>query len=262
MVGILNTVIKAARSLGKPAVLFYTMPWLMIVTVWGTIAQKEMGLFAATERYFSAFFFNFYGVPLPAGYTILVIMTINLICHLIFYSPWKLSKIGIHISHLSIIVLMVGGLLTALTTKEGFLVLKIGDTKSSMMAFKEGEMFITPDMAGDTAGSAVFPFSIRLDNFRREVYPGSNIPKLYESHVTIIDEDLKWPSVIGMNDPLRYGGYTFYQASTFVNSRGLPVSVLNVVKNDGWLFPYIAGIMMAFGLVLHIILRKPKRGEL
>jgi hypothetical protein len=252
---------KTVRFLGRPAVLFYTMPWLMVITVWGTIAQKNMGLFAATERYFSSFFFDFYGFFLPAGYTILGIMTVNLVCHLVFYSPWKLSKIGVHISHLSIIVLMVGGLMTAITTKEGFMVLNIGDTKSAMMAFREGEMFITPDMADSGNDTANLPFSMTLDNFRREVYAGSNIPKLYESHVTIIDGDLNWPSVIGMNDPLRYGGYTFYQASTFVNNRGQAVSVLNVVKNDGWLFPYIAGIMMAFGLALHVFIRQPRKNE-
>jgi len=249
-----GAVTKLGRVLARADILFWTLPWLMVLIIWGTVAQKQMGLFAATETYFSSFYFIWQGLPLPGGYTILTIMTVNLCCKFIFQSPWTVQKIGINITHLSIIILMVGGLLTAITMKEGFIALSVQDTKSQMSDFEGGEMFIRGDMSDDSAKTDL-PYSITLANFRREVYDGTNMPKLYESRVVITDGDLKFPAIIGMNDPLRYGGYTFYQASTFINNNGKPVSVLNVVTNDGWLFPYLSGILLALGLIVHIVIR-------
>lgn len=31
----------------RPAILFYALPWLMILLVAGTVAQKDLGLYAA-----------------------------------------------------------------------------------------------------------------------------------------------------------------------------------------------------------------------
>ena len=48
-----------------------------------------------------------------------------------------------------------------------------------------------------------------------------------------------------MNHPLRYGGLTFYQAS-FANED--TTSILQVVKNPGWLLPYISVLLMGLGM--------------
>ena len=60
--------------------------------------------------------------------------------------------------------------------------------------------------------------------------------------------------LIKMNEPLRYKGYTFYQAS-FIEGKLKDTSVLAVVKNYGRLFPYISSIIMCFGLLVHMILK-------
>ena len=44
-----------------------------------------------------------------------------------------------------------------------------------------------------------------------------------------------------MNQPLRYAGETFYQASFANDDR---TSILQVVRNPGWLLPYIACAMV------------------
>jgi hypothetical protein len=53
--------------------------------------------------------------------------------------------------------------------------------------------------------------------------------------------------LIFMNNPLRYGGLTFYQAGF---EQGDRTTILQVVRNPGWLIPYIACIMMGTGLVV------------
>jgi len=51
---------------------------------------------------------------------------------------------------------------------------------------------------------------------------------------------------IYMNTPLRYQGETFYQASfDKVDPR---VTILQVVRNPGWLTPYAGCIIVALGL--------------
>jgi len=60
-----------------------------------------------------------------------------------------------------------------------------------------------------------------------------------------------------MNEPLRYKGYTFYQAS-FSQSESGETSILAVVKNYGRLFPYISSIIMSIGLLIHLLIKLPK----
>jgi hypothetical protein len=51
-----------------------------------------------------------------------------------------------------------------------------------------------------------------------------------------------------MNQPLRYQGLTYYQASF---GKGDTLSVLQVVQNPGWLLPYISCVLVAIGLIVH-----------
>ena len=55
-----------------------------------------------------------------------------------------------------------------------------------------------------------------------------------------------------MNSPLRYAGETFYQASFAPDDSG---TVLQVVRNPGWLLPYISCAVVTLGLVWHFGVR-------
>jgi cytochrome c biogenesis protein ResB len=101
------------------------------------------------------------------------------------------------------------------------------------------------------------PFSIELLDFKRDMHAGTDKAKAYESRVRINDNGLQWESVISMNAPLRYKGYTFFQSSFIATPKG-DVSVLAVVWNVGRTFPYIASLAMCLGLLLHLFLRKKK----
>jgi hypothetical protein len=50
-----------------------------------------------------------------------------------------------------------------------------------------------------------------------------------------------------MNNPLRYAGYTFYQASFEPGND--KVTILQVVRNPSWIIPYIACSLMTLGLL-------------
>jgi len=60
--------------------------------------------------------------------------------------------------------------------------------------------------------------------------------------------------LIYMNSPLRYSGYTFYQAGFDNNDK---TSILQVVKNPTFILPYIACGLVGAGLLtqfsMHLI---------
>jgi hypothetical protein len=93
------------------------------------------------------------------------------------------------------------------------------------------------------------PFTITLLNFSHDRYAGTEIPKNFSSRVRVRSDDGNddHEVLIYMNNPLRHGGLTFYQAGF---EKGDRTSILQVVRNPGWLIPYIACVMMGLGLVV------------
>lgn len=95
-----------------------------------------------------------------------------------------------------------------------------------------------------------FDFSLTLVEFRHDKYPGTEIPRNFSSQVRLRSADGKEDREVRifMNNPLRHGGYTFYQSGFKNNDR---TTVLQVVRNPGWLMPYIACVMSGLGLFYH-----------
>ncbi|RAP32018.1 ResB protein required for cytochrome C biosynthesis [Candidatus Marinamargulisbacteria bacterium SCGC AG-410-N11] len=98
------------------------------------------------------------------------------------------------------------------------------------------------------------PYSLTLTKFTHERYPGTDIPKSFSSAVILDDPEMgeNRNVLIYMNHPLRYRGKTFFQASFGENDT---LTVFQVVENPLWLEPYISSILIAFGLLLHFIIR-------
>jgi hypothetical protein len=99
------------------------------------------------------------------------------------------------------------------------------------------------------------PFSLQLIKFRHDRYKGTEIPKNFSSQIR-----LQRPStgenrevLIYMNNPLRYGGETFYQ-SGYDETRQPPATILQVVRNPGWLTPYVACVLVSVGLIIQFMM--------
>lgn len=92
------------------------------------------------------------------------------------------------------------------------------------------------------------PFSFTLLKFSFDRYVGTQIPKNYSSRIRVQPDDGEGNRevLIYMNNPLRYAGLTFYQASF----DGEHTTILQVVRNPGWILPYVACTLMTLGLVL------------
>lgn len=91
------------------------------------------------------------------------------------------------------------------------------------------------------------PFDIELIDFTHDRYPGTEIPHNFSSEVLVHphDNDAPKKALIYMNHPLRHAGLTFYQASF---SQDEQTTILQVVRNPGWLLPYFSVLLMGFGM--------------
>ena len=93
-----------------------------------------------------------------------------------------------------------------------------------------------------------YPFALELLEFRHDRYPGTTIPRNFSSLIKIkpYNKIQSYQFLISMNNPLRYNGYTFYQAS-FLNQD--KTSILQVVKNPTWQLPYCSVLIIGIGLI-------------
>lgn len=104
------------------------------------------------------------------------------------------------------------------------------------------------------------PVEIRLLDFKKEIYPGSEIPRSFASQVNVIQADgFQREARISMNRPLRIGAYTFYQSS-YDDSGPIERSTFSVVRNTGRLLPYYASLLTFLGL-LWFALQRLRQGR-
>ena len=92
------------------------------------------------------------------------------------------------------------------------------------------------------------PFSIKLEDFELERYPGSMTPASYSSKVVLIDKEqnITKPYHIYMNHILDHRNYRFFQSSYDPDEKG---TVLSVNHDPGTLPTYIGYLLLAIGMI-------------
>jgi hypothetical protein len=103
------------------------------------------------------------------------------------------------------------------------------------------------------------PFHVTLQKTTHEKYEGTEIPKDFRStvHVAAPNAAENRDRVeISMNNPLRYGGLTFYQhqMGRAQMNENLGTSTLQVVRNPGWFTPYFGCAMVGYGMMRHFLM--------
>lgn len=118
----------------------------------------------------------------------------------------RYSRLGVYVTHLSILIILIGAIVGILFGFNGFLNLMEGE--SSAYAYHFG-----------TAKEIPLGFEIRCEDFDVLFYEGTDTPKAYKSWLTILENGKpvsingKTTHEIEVNTPLRYKGVTFYQSS-------------------------------------------------
>ena len=92
-------------------------------------------------------------------------------------------------------------------------------------------------------------YSLTLIDFAHDKYTGTQTPKNFSSRVRLRDpsRSVDREVLIWMNHPLRYAGETFYQSGY----DGPSTTILQVVRNPGWLIPYVSCILVGAGMLVH-----------
>ena len=120
----------------------------------------------------------------------------------LFHESGKISRLGVYITHLSVIIIILGALIGSIFGFEGFVSLLEG-TSTNVIYLRDG--LNTPKK---------LDFTIRCDNFEISLYPNGMV-KEYTSYLSVI-KDRKViidKQKVEVNHPLMYEGIRFYQAS-------------------------------------------------
>ena len=204
---------------------------LIAVLAAGTIVEKLHGSeFALTHVYSAWWFVGLWAVM--AG--LIVYMAVK--CRL-----WK--RTAVCALHLSILLILLGALLTMLTGQHGRMKLEPNRPNSQFFIQEKGE--ITKE---------ALPFSLTLDRFEIETYEGSSKPKDYVSYLQLNDGETQRDVVISMNHILKHKHYRFYQSD--YDDKGN--SILDVARDPWGISVTYAGYALLFVALAAILFEQRK----
>ena len=358
----------------------------VVVVFFGTLGQTSDGLYVAQERYFRSWFSYwtphgaaFPVVPLPGGYLLGTMLVINLLVAHFTRFKWTWSKSGIFLTHIGIILLLLGQLATDMLARESIMSFREGDTRNYSESSMDFELAFLRSAGSNTLDQVVsipasrlkpgaelrqelLPFAIRVkeayENARirlrapvmdsnrppaatqgvgarivideqpptrtmdarnvpaavvellgasslgtwalsgelksqtvtvegtewrleyrpvrdykpfaltllkttHETYPGTDIPKNFQSRVRLRNTESHEDREVDiyMNSPLRNGGYTFFQyqmGKEQLADGGRGTSALQVVRNPSWVTPYLGCILVGVGLLVQFLMHLTK----
>jgi hypothetical protein len=223
-----------------------------IILVWvGTVAQADEGLYQAQARYFkhwivlgATMFGHHIPLLLPGGYLIGSVLLINLIAAHIsrFQLTWK--KLGIHVAHGGIILLLVGQLSTDLLSRETMLRFSEGETKSYSESPRYYELaFMTdagngheqlisiPDRLLSKEGeikSPSLPFTIRVKKYFVNSEPAFRPPMA-----------TNLPPPLAANGVAQYFDFHPQPETKSTDSRNIPSALIEIVGPNGSLGDWV-----------------------
>ncbi|MDO9594609.1 MAG: cytochrome c biogenesis protein CcsA [Lutibacter sp.] len=102
------------------------------------------------------------------------------------------------------------------------------------------------------------PFSIKLNDFQLDTYPGSNSAMSFASEVTVIDPEETFDFRIFMNNILNYKGYKFFQSSYNITPEYEETHLS--VNHDFWgsTITYIGYFLLYAGLMLIMFVKNTR----
>src|SRR5437764_8355004 len=137
----------------------------------GTLAQVHLGIHEAQQRYFQSFFVWWppegrgFKIPIfPGGHLIGAVLLINLIAAHAKRFRWTWRKLGIHLTHAGLIIMLAGGLFTDLFAVESHMRLANGDTKNYSEDMRQTELTVIDTSGDDLDQGTAIPTSVLRSN--------------------------------------------------------------------------------------------------
>lgn len=173
---------KFFRSLGSTWFSLICMGLTMLLVIAGTLAQANMGTFAAQARFFNSFFVSThvggFRLPvLPGGLTLAGLWLLSLSSSLITKFGFYRRNFGLLVTHCGIFILILGQLLTQLLAQESMMAIEKGQTGDYSESRRQIELAVTQNLPGEqeqltsVPGSLLTPLrTIELPNLPFSIY--------------------------------------------------------------------------------------------
>jgi ResB-like family len=217
----------------------------------GTVAQADEGLYQAQVRYFRHWFvwgitmFG-YKVPLglPGGYLIGTLLLVNLTAAHIKRFQLTTKKLGIHLTHAGVILLLVGQLTTDLFSRETQLRFAEGETKSWSESDMNYELAFLTEAGAENdqvvaipqgllkRGSEIkhekLPFTIHIKDYWRNSEPSFRAPMQANA------------PPLTTNGVARYFDFRATPVTHKMDDKNVPVAILELTGTNGSLGTWVA----------------------
>ena len=192
---------------------------LIVAMATGTIVEKFHGNDYALSHIYGSWWF----VALWA------LLAIGMMVMMITHKSWQRPVVCA--LHSSMLLILLGALLTMLTGQHGEMTLKPGVATNQFTVEKHGNKH-TEDL----------PFSLTLSRFEVETYPGTHSPMDFVSHLQVLDKGSVSDATISMNHILKHRYYRFYQSDYDEEGN----SVLSVAHDPWGVGVTYAGYLLLF----------------
>ena len=162
---------------------------LIVAMAAGTVVEMLHGSDYALSHVYGSWWFVALWASLAAG---MVVMMVTRKC-------WQRPVVCA--LHSSMLLILLGALLTMTTGQHGEMTLSPGKAVNSFTVEKHGD-----------SNTAALPFSLTLNRFEVEMYPGTHSPMDFVSYLRISDNGTVSDAKISMNHILKHRHYRFYQS--------------------------------------------------
>ncbi len=133
------------RLASDPRIFAATCAWLFLLTILGTLAQRDLGLYVAQERYFTSWFLWLGPCPLPGGRLTLSVTGLNLLA--LLFTRRSTRSPGLFVLHAGTLVLLAGCMIGGAMRQEGSLSLREGATGDEMRSWHRHELAVRSEGA-------------------------------------------------------------------------------------------------------------------
>ncbi len=182
---------KPQPSLGRTLFQFFTsfklativLVLLTLVTLFGTLAQVEDGLFAAKGQYFHSWLIidkiGWCPVLLPGGLLLMIILFVNMTMGALIKVRKRWKGAGLLISHFGMLMLLAGGFMTKFFATDGYMAMYPGMSSNRVESYRNWQLEVIPlDDSGKGKKSWILPADElqRIGNDEQRIYNTDELP--------------------------------------------------------------------------------------
>ncbi len=217
----------------------------MLLVIFGTLAQVNMGAFAAQKAFFNGWwvYATWGGIKLPVfpgGLTIGFLWVINLLAAFAVRFTFRRRDAGILISHVGVVLLMLGQFVTQMLARESHMPIEIGQTSHYSESFRDTELAIvmTSDPKFDEVTSIPYAVFSRPGPLHLKNLPFSLVVQKFFSNAHLQMGEASGPTLANQGIGTRVGVEEIrpVQSDEETNAVSAFVEVLEGGKSRGvWL---------------------------